>query len=697
MVMLAFVAAVAATELRSVAVGASGAIEPVPDDSLRYSIARFQTIVAERDVLRPWQGTGQQAMFVGSGFLLRWDEQGPLVCTNAHVINDGAAVVMQVPSIGEDQFPARVVLVNHDQDIAFVRLADADAVMQFEQKVSKDQFKPVELYKGPAKQGMAVHAMGFPLGVTSLKLTTGIISGHQSLGGWISYQNTAQISPGNSGGPLFVAGTNEVVGINYASLEGEGAEQNNFAVPAFRIRQMLAAYDAEGPEEPVYGQYSQKACDASREMCTLKIPPLASELQPGTKAMYAHYGCETGIFASKVMNHSALATADPPIPSKSFITKINDVELDSWGQGTDGKYTQEPVDFYDLAFMHEDPLSTATIETCTCGQKQTHKVNLQYQPANEEPVPFIDEPMFATMDFEQFGDVTVAPLTKNVAQAIMGEGMLQILAYVADAEGAQRQLVITDVGQGSEASQSVSPGAVVDKVNGVPASSLRDFRANFQPQGEVTCAAQERAELEKAQEDSPDGAENPLMKLLTSNATNGWTLSTKDGMELVTDFRLQLVVQAHKISSGMAPLTNGVQDALQGMSNELKELTPEQPEEQVATTPAPEDEEKVREDAAVQTTPAPPDAADEAPKKEGPKGKLGQLEGEADVAPPATALAQSVTDAGIKAAQKRALPSKPPALNKVQTLAAVQQFKGTPQPIEMRPNARRGGLVVSPF
>jgi S1-C subfamily serine protease len=727
MMMLAVLAAVAATELRSMAVDAHGAVKPVPDDTLRYSIARFQTIVAERDVLRPWQGTGSQAMYVGSGFLLRWDDQGPMVCTNAHVINDGAAVVMQVPSLGEEQFPAKVVLVNHDQDIAFVRLADEEVVQQFEQKISKDQFKPIELYDGPITQGMEVHAMGFPLGVTSMKLTTGIVSGHQSLGGWLSYQNTAQISPGNSGGPLFVAGTNTVVGINYASLEGEGAEQNNFAVPAFRIKQMLAAYDAKGPEAPVYGQYSKEACDESREMCSIKIPQLATELQPGTKAMYAHYGCETGIFASKVMNHSALATADPPVPSKSFITSVNGIQLDAFGQGIDGKYTKDPVDFYDLAFMHEDPLSTATIETCSCGQKQTHKLSLQYQPENEEPVPFIDEPTFATMDFEQFGDVTVQPLTKNAAQAMMGMGMLQILAYVADAEGPQRQLLITDVSQGSEASQSLTPGMVIDKVNGVASASLSEFRANFQPQGEVTCAAQERAELQKAEQEAPDGGANPLLKLLTSNATNGWSLSTKDGAELVTDFRLQLVVQAHKISSGMAPLTPGVQEGLQGISNELKAMQPEEPEEaEAGTTPAPEEvpeqeDDEVKEEAAVQTTPAPDTdheaepANHEAPKDDKPKGKLGALDDEANVEAPGAAPSSGtkdsteelaaltrktvakISDAGVAAAQRAALPSRPPALSKVQTLAAFKDFKGTAKPIEMRQNARRGGLVVTAF
>merc|ERR1740138_40725 len=341
-------------------------------------------------------------MFVGSGFLLRWDDEGPLVCTNAHVISDASAIVMQVPSIGEEQFPVKVVLVNHDQDIALVRLVDEDAKAAFEQKISKDQFKPVVLHEGKAKVGMEVHAMGFPLGVTSMKLTTGIVSGSQVIGGFLSYQNTAQISPGNSGGPLFVAGTNEVVGINYASLEGEGAEQNNFAVPAFRVKQMMAALDAQHGDatvnNTVVGQYKKETCEESREMCTLKVPQLASEIMPATPEMYEHYGCNKGIFASKVQKNSFLHTADPPISSKTFITKINDIELDSYGQGHDSKYTDGPVDFFDLAYMSDEP--TVKVESCSCGETQTHTVSLRWQPENEAEVPFIDEPSFASMDFE---------------------------------------------------------------------------------------------------------------------------------------------------------------------------------------------------------------------------------------------------------------------------------------------------------
>lgn len=658
--MLAVLVFVLASELRADPAADAGA-----DETLRYSTVRFQSLVAERDVLRPWEGTGQQAMFVGSGFLLRWDEEGPLVCTNAHVINDASAVVMQVPSIAEQQFAVKVVLVNHDMDIALVRLIDAETVDQFGAAISKEQFLPVQLYDGPATLGMSVHAMGFPLGVDSLKLTTGAISGSQVIGGFLSYQTNAPISPGNSGGPLFIAGTNKVVGINYASLEAEGAQQNNFVVPGWRVQQMMTALDADSQAEPVFGQYQKAACAESREMCTLKIPPLAAEILPATKAMYEHYGCDKGVFASKVHKHSLLHTADPPIPSKTFITKINNVDVDSYGQGMDGMYTHTPVDFLDLAFMGDE--LEATVETCTCGFKQTHKVQLRWQAGNEAPVPYIDEPTFATMDFEQFGDLTMAPLTLNAAKALMQQGAMQLVSFVADSADARPQLLLTDVQSGGEASQSLQPGSIVSKVNGVETRSLADLRANFHPTGTIACKAQEELQMKKVEEqtEGADGS-NVLFQVLTSDASNGWTLETTDGSELIEDFRITLVVQAHKIRAGEAPVTKGVQGALMNFAEELKAA------------------EAASQNGSRTTTEEAGSSADED----------GTASSDSTTALPG--VPASDTDPGLGQTNvddlKAMAPSKAAAVH-----AAFAQTTAHLRPIEARVGARRGGAHWSPF
>ena len=56
-----------------------------------------------------------------------------------------------------------------------------------------------------------------------VKLTTGVVSGHEKVGDYMSFQQTASISPGNSGGPLFVAGTQKVMGINFAAAVGNAS------------------------------------------------------------------------------------------------------------------------------------------------------------------------------------------------------------------------------------------------------------------------------------------------------------------------------------------------------------------------------------------------------------------------------------------------------------------------------------------
>ena len=83
--------------------------------------------------------------------------------------------------------------------------------------------------------GESVVAMGYPLGIllgTSVKLTTGNIS---SLTGLLNdtttLQLTAPIQPGNSGGPL-LDNTGSVVGIVYAKLNNDVAQNVNLAIKA---------------------------------------------------------------------------------------------------------------------------------------------------------------------------------------------------------------------------------------------------------------------------------------------------------------------------------------------------------------------------------------------------------------------------------------------------------------------------------
>merc|ERR1719486_138969 len=122
-------------------------------------------------------------------------------------------------------------------------MVQSEEVTKMRENLGEHKLVPVDLFTGTTQVGMSAVAMGFPLGMTSVKMSTGVLSGHETVGDFIVYQHTSPISPGNSGGPLFVEGTNKVLGINFATAAGSSSQQNNFAIPSWRVQQMLTAYD----------------------------------------------------------------------------------------------------------------------------------------------------------------------------------------------------------------------------------------------------------------------------------------------------------------------------------------------------------------------------------------------------------------------------------------------------------------------
>merc|ERR1712216_816407 len=85
-------------------------------------------------------------------------------------------------------------------------------------------------------RGAQVVAVGFPLGMTSVKASMGIISGYQVFRKTLYLSITAAINPGNSGGPLYNT-KGEVVGINSAKFTK--ASGIAFAIPSNQVRVAL--------------------------------------------------------------------------------------------------------------------------------------------------------------------------------------------------------------------------------------------------------------------------------------------------------------------------------------------------------------------------------------------------------------------------------------------------------------------------
>ncbi|CDQ40289.1 MULTISPECIES: S1C family serine protease [Virgibacillus] len=156
---------------------------------------------AEKNVIQI-EGQNSESTVTGSGFL--YNSKGDII-TNAHVIKD--ADILYVRTADAQIYPAAVVGIGEETDIAVIRVPQlAGQSMEIEKEVTSEI-------------GDEVIALGSPHGFQNT-VTLGIISGSErnfNVDGFNYsnvYQISAQISHGNSGGPLIDRETGHVVGIN---------------------------------------------------------------------------------------------------------------------------------------------------------------------------------------------------------------------------------------------------------------------------------------------------------------------------------------------------------------------------------------------------------------------------------------------------------------------------------------------------
>jgi S1-C subfamily serine protease len=172
----------------------------------------------------------------GSGFV--WDEQGHVV-TNFHVVQNADSAKV---TLGQNEYPARVVGYARDQDLAVLRI-DAP----------REKLVPIRVGRSAQLQvGQNVYAIGNPFGL-DYSLTSGIVS---ALGRTIQsvsnatifdvIQTDAAINPGNSGGPLLDSG-GRLIGVNTAIYSPSGASAGiGFAVPVDTVSRIVPELIAHG-------------------------------------------------------------------------------------------------------------------------------------------------------------------------------------------------------------------------------------------------------------------------------------------------------------------------------------------------------------------------------------------------------------------------------------------------------------------
>ena len=173
-----------------------------------------------------WAGNGSGIIISKSGYIV----------TNYHVIEDTEEIEVEFIIDGEvRKFNAEVVQSDKVNDLAIIKIFD----MNFD---GLDNL-PYNFKTRSSDVGTKVYAYGYPMALSlmgkEIKITDGIISSKSGFDGNITtYQITAPIQGGNSGGPLFDNKGN-FLGINSSALSKEIADNVGYTIKSSYVLNLI--------------------------------------------------------------------------------------------------------------------------------------------------------------------------------------------------------------------------------------------------------------------------------------------------------------------------------------------------------------------------------------------------------------------------------------------------------------------------
>lgn len=183
----------------------------------------------ERQTSNSVSDEGLSISATGSGIMIA----DGIIATNYHVVENAKKIEVALNVDGiQTTFVSRVLCVDKTNDLALLSIKD--------EQYRGVNTPPFKILPNVADVGTSVFAMGFPMSTIlgeEMKVTDGIISSKSGYNGDIvTYQISAPIQPGNSGGALFDEKGN-LVGITNAGVLG--AENVGYAIKSSYLLNLI--------------------------------------------------------------------------------------------------------------------------------------------------------------------------------------------------------------------------------------------------------------------------------------------------------------------------------------------------------------------------------------------------------------------------------------------------------------------------
>jgi S1-C subfamily serine protease len=153
--------------------------------------------------------------------------------TNYHVVENAKSIKIKGANLDFNKaYNAKILISDKHNDLALIQIDDSE--------FNSLKAIPYTIKTTLAGIGENVFVLGYPLTATmgdEIKLTNGIVSSKTGFQGDItSYQVSAPVQPGNSGGPLFDSQGNLIGIINSKHL---GAENVSYAVKSNYLMNLI--------------------------------------------------------------------------------------------------------------------------------------------------------------------------------------------------------------------------------------------------------------------------------------------------------------------------------------------------------------------------------------------------------------------------------------------------------------------------
>lgn len=202
-----------------------------------YDVNLLKVFPEKVDYERKQPATGS-----GTGFAIF---SNGIIATNYHVIDGAKTIKIRGVNFDFDKsYKAKVLVADKNNDLALIKIDDYGFT-------SIGQI-PYTLKTSFSGVGENIFVLGYPLRATmgdEIKLTNGIISSETGYQGDITtYQISAPVQPGNSGGPLFDNQGNIVGMVN---AKHSGAENVSYAVKSIYLINLLQSLPSQPKLQPL--------------------------------------------------------------------------------------------------------------------------------------------------------------------------------------------------------------------------------------------------------------------------------------------------------------------------------------------------------------------------------------------------------------------------------------------------------------